>query len=139
MDDLNAIKRIADANRSSLGFVLRPALQAGIGRGWMFIAENDQRSVIGFVHYHHRHDLQTTLYELCVENTWREKGVGRMLVNLLILESRNIGKKTVRLKAPIDLPSNQFYQKIGFKLVGKEVGKCRNLNIWEIFTDRNIK
>ena len=54
-EDLDAIKALADANKASLGFVLRPALAAGIEQEWLLVAERTGH-VIGFVHYRHRQD-----------------------------------------------------------------------------------
>ncbi len=61
-EDLDAVKALADANRASLGFVLRPALADGIEAGWLLVAERGGR-VIGFVHYRHRKDARTTIYQ----------------------------------------------------------------------------
>jgi len=133
-DDLDAIKSLADANKAALGFVLRPALAAGIQRGWLLVAEQDEH-VIGFVHYRHRRDAQTTLYEICVDEARRGNGVGRALVQALLVESAALGQAFIRLKAPSDLPANEFYQEQGFMLVGTEQGRRRQLNAWEIRPD----
>jgi ribosomal protein S18 acetylase RimI-like enzyme len=130
-EDLDSIKALADANKSSLGFVLRPALAAGIQRGWLLVAEHAGH-VIGFLHYRHRQDSQTTLYEICVDKAWRGNGVGRSLVQALAAESEAMGKVRIRLKAPTDLPANVFYRQVGFILAGVEWGKRRQLNVWEI-------
>jgi ribosomal protein S18 acetylase RimI-like enzyme len=140
MEDLDAIKSLADANKVALGFVLRPALAAGVQRGWLLVAERagqvaEQPHVIGFVHYRHRRDAQTTLYEICVEEAWRGNGVGRALVRALLVESAARGKVCIRLKAPSDLPANKFYQQLGFTLADTEQGKRRQLNTWEIRLD----
>jgi ribosomal protein S18 acetylase RimI-like enzyme len=129
-EDLDAVKALADANKASLGFVLRPTLAIGIQRDWLLVAERAGQ-VIGFVHYRHRQDSQTTLYEICVDEASRRNGVGRSLVQALAVESQALGKASIRLKSPTDLPANEFYQKLDFALVGTEQGKRRPLNIWE--------
>lgn len=131
VEDLDAVKALADANKASLGFVLRPALAAGIQRDWLLIAERAGQ-VIGFVHYRHRQDSQTTLYEICVDEASRRNGVGRSLVRALAVESQSLGKARIRLKSPTDLLANKFYQQLGFELVGTEHGKRRPLNVWEM-------
>jgi len=133
-DDLDAIKSLADANKASLGFVLRPALAAGIQQGWLLVAEQDEH-VIGFVHYRHCRDTQTTLYEICVDEACRGNGVGRALVQALLAESATLGQAFIRLKAPVDLPANKFYQQLGFTLTDAKQGKRRQLNTWEIRPD----
>jgi N-acetylglutamate synthase-like GNAT family acetyltransferase len=130
-EDLDAIKALADANKSALGFVLRPALAAGIERGWLLVAEY-AGLVIGFIHYRHRQDSQTTLYEICVDKAWRGNDVGGSLVQGLAAESEALGKVRIRLKAPADLPANKFYRQMGFTLANVEQGKRRQLNVWEI-------
>jgi ribosomal protein S18 acetylase RimI-like enzyme len=130
-EDLDAVKALADANKASLGFVLRPALAAGIQRDWLMVAERAGQ-VIGFVHYRHRQDSQTTLYEICVDEASRRNGVGRSLVQALAIESQALGRACIRLKSPADLLANKFYQQLGFELVGTEPGKRRPLNVWEM-------
>lgn len=128
--DLDAIKRIADANRESIGFVMRPALVNGIQKRWLLVVEIDGQ-IVGFAHYRHRLDDQTTLYELCVRQDKRGQGIGRALIGRLWQESQTHGKIRLRLKTPVDLSANGFYRHIGFRHVGQEAGKKRSLNVWE--------
>lgn len=129
-EDLDAVKALADANRSCLGFVLRPALADGIEAGWLLVAERGGR-VIGFVHYRHRKDAVTTVYQICVGEEYRRQGIGRMLMTNLLGESLSLGQACVRLKAPADLEANRFYKAIGFRLVRTDPGR-RPINVWEI-------
>ena len=80
LGDLDNIKALADDNKDALGFILRPALQTAIERGWVLVAEDARQKLIGFVHYRHRHDFQTTLYDICVVQSWRGNGVGQLLI-----------------------------------------------------------
>ncbi len=128
-DDLDAVKALADANKASLGFVLRPVLAAGIQRDWLLVAERAGQ-VIGFVHYRHRQDSQTTLYEICVDEASRRNGVGQSLVQALAIESQALGKAFIRLKSPTDLPANDFYRRLGFVLTDVQQGRRRQLNVW---------
>jgi ribosomal protein S18 acetylase RimI-like enzyme len=131
--DLAAVKQMADANTNSLGFVPRPALAAGIARGWLLVAEcvtEGAGEIVGFVHYRHRQDLQTTLYEICVARYHRRRGIGIALVSALAAEAASLGKTHVRLKAPTEIAANNFYRAVGFSLIGTEPGRKRDLNIW---------
>lgn len=130
LGDLEAIKVLADTHRAELGFVLRPALATDIERGWILVAELPEQGVIGFVHYRNRLDSQTTLYEICVRADCRRCGVGSALVKRLSEEASALGKTHIRLKAPIELPANCFYQTTGFILTDTEPGKHRLLNVW---------
>lgn len=124
-DDLAAIKIIADSNKTALGFVTKPALLVGISRGWLLVAENESR-IIGFVHYRHRRDGQTTVYEICVDQQFRGQGVGHLLIRSLIQEAQ----LCICLKAVVGLPANGFYEHLGFELIRTEQGKKRALNVW---------
>jgi len=128
--DLDIIKAIADASRSAIGFVPRPALARGIECGWMLVAQSRQE-VIGFANYRHRQDQQTTLYEICVAEGHRRGGIGRALLRALIKESRNVGKTVIRLKCPMDSEANSFYRRVGFVQSSQQPGKIRPLTCWE--------
>lgn len=130
-DDLNVIKLLADAHRQELGFLRRPTLWEAIKRDEIIIALNGQH-VIGFVHYHHRRDLQTTLYSVVVAPTHRLNGIGRSLVCSLKAEAQTLGKQAIVLKCPTELPANDFYLRLGFKLLREETGKQRSLNVWQM-------
>lgn len=127
--DLDPIKGIADKHRTELGFVMRPSLEKSIHDHEIVVATSEN-VVVGFVHYHHRRDLQTTLYHLVVCSEYRFLGIGNNLVTKLTEEARALGKVYVLLKCPVTLASNAFYERIGFKLNGTELGKERELNVW---------
>ncbi len=91
--------------------------------------------LIGFVHFHHRRDQQTTLYHLAVQESGRRHGVGRMLVCTLRDDARQHGKAFIRLKCPEPLSANQFYERVGFVKTGIEPGKLRALCVWEMTTE----
>ena len=130
IQDLTAIKQLVDRNRATLGFVLRPALMAGIKQGWLLIAEHTNGELLGFIHYRHRRDMHTTLYEICVVESFRRRGVGRALVEALARESAQLGKTCIQLRAPVGIPANTFYQMTGFALDRTESGRKRPLNVW---------
>jgi len=127
MADLDAIKRIADANKDTLGFVLRPALAENIARQWVLVAEEGSR-ILGFCNFRHRRDGQTTIYEICVSKDERGCGIGRAMIEALVKECHSC----IRLKAMQGTAANGFYQHLGFELVGTEQGKKRALNVWTI-------
>ena len=130
--DLDAIKRLADRHKTELGFILRPALAKAIADRELFVAEVPQGPIVGFVHYHHRRDQQTTLYHIVVNEAFRRLGVGQALVHALSKEAERRGKTVVLLKCPQNLSANHFYQKIGFTLSVVEEGKRRPLNVWTL-------
>ena len=129
--DIDAIKRIADANRDTLGFVLRPALQENIEKSWGLVAECDGQ-IVGFVNYRHRKDSQTTIYEICVSQEYRGQGIGFQLVDALCTEDVNLNKTSIQLKAMGGIRANNFYERYGFQLVSTETGKRQRLNVWRL-------
>lgn len=135
MGDLGNIKKLCDAHRTELGFVMRPSLETAIKSKTVLIARDTSsagKSCVGFVDYHHRRDKQTTLYHLAVVEGARMSGVGHALVLALCDEARKHGKTLIRLKCPEPLPANLFYAKIGFVKVRTEPGKSRPLCVWEM-------
>jgi N-acetylglutamate synthase-like GNAT family acetyltransferase len=129
--DLDTIKQIADSEKNSLGFITRATIVEAIRNGQVMVVTVNQ-IVVGFQHYYHRkRDLQTTLYHKAVLSDKRGQGLGIALVDAVVVEARSLGRKTLLLKCPIELPSNAFHEKYGFKKIGEEIGKRRKLNIWQ--------
>jgi N-acetylglutamate synthase-like GNAT family acetyltransferase len=128
--DLDKIKLIADLHKKELGFVLRPALEKGIQQKEVVVALKDEE-LIGFVHFHHRRDGQTTLYNIVVLKNHRGEGVGRQLIDELINRARKMNKYLLLLKCPEELPANHFYGQLGFKQTHLENGKERKLLVWK--------
>lgn len=131
VDDLDALKTLADAHRRELGFVRRPTLLEAIKREEIIIAQNGT-CLAGFVHYHHRRDTQTTLYDIVVAPNYRLVGVGKTLVQALVAETRVLGKQTLILKCPEELPANAFYAHLGFERWQEDPGKRRKLVVWKL-------
>ena len=127
--DSAAIKSLADAHRNELGFVLRPALAKSIERNEVFVAENS-KGIVGFVEYHHRRDEQTTLYHIAVQHDHRQLNIGRQLIQALLDDAGQHGKRYIQLKCPVDLEANEFYERLGFTQVEIQPGRGRSLAVW---------
>ena len=129
-DDIDAIKAIADRNKRELGFVMRSALVEAQARGELLVAE-EGGAVVGFVNYRTLTRVRPgwrTVYEICVDEAARGQGYGTALLDAV--------PRPVRLKCPVDLPSNEFYRRYGLLNVWTEQrdGK-RDLNIWQTQPD----
>lgn len=129
-EDLDKIKVLADAHRQELGFVRRPALLEAITRKEIIIAQNNEH-LAGFVHYRHRRDVQTTLYDIVVAPDHRLLGIGKTLIDALMTEAQTLGKQTIVLKCPEELAANTFYARLGFERICEEPGKHRKLVVWQ--------
>ena len=130
-DDQSAIKALADRHRKDIGFVLAPAIRASISEGALWVAK-DGPEVVGFVRFHHRLDGVTKLYEVCVLENARGRGVGRLLIGAIREQALLAGQHAIVLKCPEDLPANEFYRQLGFEDAGLEQGKRRRLRIWRL-------
>ncbi len=127
-----AMKAIADANRDELGFVNRAKLIQAVTEDRIIVAIL-RNQVIGFVVFRHRKtDTQTTLSEICLDQAERGQGYGRGLLDALYSDCIKHSRSVIKLKCPVDLAANAFYEHVGFQKVGTETGKKRQLNIWEL-------
>lgn len=118
-------KSIANSFSKELGYVRLPALEESEKKGCLELLPD-----IGFAHFHHRQNKQTTLYSLAVMKRKQKKGWGKLLLYRVLCAAIENGSNRVFLKCPQDLSSNQFYQSLGFQLVGVEE-KARPLNCWQ--------
>lgn len=123
IQDIDAIKVIADKYSNEIGFVMRPTLEEHCKKGFLLVAEFDGQ-VIGFCNFNKRKDGVSVIYEICTEYRYRGNGVARKMINTL--------SRPIHLKCPIDNESNNFYAAMGFKLIDVDEGKKRKLNVWEL-------
>lgn len=127
---IEGAKILADANRHIFGFITRGAFQDAFQAGTLIVATRNN-GVVGFIRYHHRkRDLQTTLYDICVVESERGRGIGKQMIASLIDCCRNSNRAAILLKCPSHLAANAFYEKNGFSRVDTIMGKRQKLNIW---------
>jgi len=119
-------KRISLKFSAELGFVNRAALEESEAKNALEVIEG-----VGFAHFHHRRDRQTTIYSLAVLSEHQKQGWGRLLFYRVLCSAVDNGCDRIVAKCPEDLPSNTFYQRLGFTLTRIEDGKKRKLNCWE--------
>ncbi len=124
VDDIPAIKRIGNQYKAELGFVNTAALKKSIDLFSLFVAEY-RGMIVGFVNYYHRRDEWNTVYEIAVHRDYCGRGIGRALLEAVPTPRR--------LKCTIENPANRFYESVGMKMVRREQGKKRPLNVWERF------
>jgi N-acetylglutamate synthase-like GNAT family acetyltransferase len=135
--DLTAIKKIADANKTALGFLPRPKISDAIQQERVLVLQTDSE-LVGFVIYRHRKkDSQTTLSDICVMKKWRGNQGGKCLVQTLVNDCVKHRREFILLKCPVDLLANNFYKQMGFTKVSVDKGKRRPLNIWRFDIDNN--
>ena len=125
MDEVTAAKNIAKAFPQQLGFVNRTALRKSAKQKELEVIPN-----IGFAHFHHRRDEQTTIYEIAVYPEKQRLGWGRLLFYRVLASAIEAGQSNLFLKCPTESISNGFYQKLGFMCDRVDPGKKRPLNCW---------
>ena len=80
----------------------------------------------GMCHWHLRRDGQLTIREIIATHP----GAGRAMLATL----RNIaGARTVLAKCPSGLPSNRWYERMGFRETRQETARSgRVVRVWEL-------
>ena len=131
--DVDVVKRIADQHRAELGFHARQAYVDSLNKGELLIAKIADQ-IVGFTRYHHRRDNRTTLYEIAISPTARDKGIGRKLIVALIADCQRVSSRSLRLSCPVELPANRFYEAVGFIKSTRRSrrGRSRPLFEWEL-------
>ena len=132
LTDIGQLKKLADRHKRELSFVFRAALLEGIRNRYVYIAKQCRSSrVVGFVHFRHKKDKTTKIYQICVEHSARNTRVGTSLLDTLRKEAIRLGNTSINLKCPADLPANLFYTRYGFELEHTVSGKRRRLCLWK--------
>lgn len=131
-EHISRAKTLADANRAIFAFINRQAFEDAYTHKGLLVALMEEQ-VIGFVRYYHRKtDKQTTLYDICVAEEWRNHGIGKQLLIALISDCLAQNREFILLKCPTRLPANQFYLRQGFTLLNTQQGKHHDLNVWQL-------
>ncbi|MCI0428139.1 MAG: GNAT family N-acetyltransferase [Nitrospiraceae bacterium] len=130
-ETLATVKALADQHRRELGFHSRESYTESAREGEL-LAATEARRVLGYIRFHHRRDLRTSLYEIAVDFRHRNRGIGWALVNALINDCRGTGSRSIRLLCPVELPANRFYEQFGFvRTPRSRKGKDRPLYEWK--------
>lgn len=124
------VKRIADENRTHLGFLSKGELERAACRGRLVVATFGS-SVVGFVNFWLRRDGVATIYAICVSVAQRRRGIGTGMLARVEEIARSAGMSGMKLKCPVEEEANDFYLRKGFILASVIEGKRRHLNVWE--------
>src|SRR5713226_8424257 len=131
VEHLPAVKRLADKHKLELGFINLGMLRKAIEADSLLVAmlaigdTGTEAGLVGFVHFYARRDSVVTLYSIVVAQEYRQRGLGRRLFAELVKVACSRGKTVIRLKCPIELSANAFYEHLGLKIVCVEEGKHR--------------
>ena len=97
------------------------ALEEAASKGQLLLIDG------GMCRFHKRKDGVTVIREIIVLPMRRKQGIGRRLVNEVIIRAAGVGMGIVRLKCPEKYESNAFWRKMGFTLVETKGGT----NLWQ--------
>jgi GNAT superfamily N-acetyltransferase len=114
-------------HRDELGFVNRAQCEEKD----LVTVDRDSQTVGALLGNHCVRKPQSTVYELAVLPEYRRQGIARTLVTRFAAESPH---DKLLAKCPVDLPANEFYAATGWDHTGREDGKNRSLNVWELDT-----
>lgn len=124
--DILHVKKLVDIrpNKRWLGFVSTAYMASSIAAGELHVATSGPAAV-GFIRWHRRRDGWTTVYEICVDERYRQLGIGEQLMAVA-------GNGPLRLKCHWDNPACGFYLRLGFTKNGEYVTKGgKLLNVFE--------
>jgi ribosomal protein S18 acetylase RimI-like enzyme len=89
-----------------------------VGYREIFVAEVDGR-IVGTVSSHSPDGRGLHLFALDVGPEWRNRGVGRALVEHVVDEARRRRLGSVFLEVRVDNPARRLYHRLGFRRVGQ--------------------
>jgi ribosomal protein S18 acetylase RimI-like enzyme len=96
----------------------------GDGRMWEEgIVAQERGAIIGFAAFAHREwNRRTELWHLYVAAARRREGIGRILVESVIVAARAAGTRSIWLEtSTLAYPAIQFYRRLGFTLCGLDI------------------
>ena len=104
-------------------------LKESIKNDSLYVYEQENL-IVGFVHYHKRLDGWHTLHELAIDKNYQYKGIGQKLFDVV--------PTPIRLKTTEDNKvACLFYEKNGMNFIKKELGKKRELLVFEKLQHEN--
>ena len=128
-EDIDYIAKIASKNSQTLGFVRKTKLIISIQKQQVHVIKEDS-VVVGYIHFHVRKDDIITIYELCIDEPFRNKGLGRLLVESVVSIGKDINSSLIKLKCISNTDACDFYEHIGFEHIRTEQGKKNQINIY---------
>ncbi|MBL8879310.1 MAG: GNAT family N-acetyltransferase [Phycisphaerales bacterium] len=119
------IKRIidlADANTTTLGFIPAEVVAREARAGHILCALDVSGEVLGYLWFTvTRNPYQARVHHLCVDDRFRNRGVGLSLVDELKKRTRQTFG--IALRCGRDLPAHKFWSSIGFIAKGERRGR----------------
>ena len=134
---IEQVRRLADANRSSLGFLPASAYSEAATKGCLWIAvDHPTLNLMGYLFFGGTYPhLKVFQVYICPE--YRSVGTARTLVNELVKHGENLSYLTITARVASELKANKFWQALGFRIVRQVSGgkSNRTINIYVLDLD----
>ncbi len=89
-----------------------------VDAGWRTVAVDDEEGVLGFLVGRSYSD-EWHLMDLAVAPSWRQRGVGRSLVDAFLKAADEAGRPVILEVRPSNGPANELYAGCGFEEIGR--------------------
>jgi predicted GNAT family acetyltransferase/predicted nucleic acid-binding protein len=130
---LDEVIRLADENSSTLGFLPREAFVNQTKDQKIFVAIDDSENVLGYLLYGvNQRESLVYITHLCVDRTYRGKGIARKLFNRLVESTKN-KFLAIRVRCRRDYEASKVWPKLGFHVKGEIPGRSEEgsiLTVW---------
>lgn len=120
---LSSVKALWRINSKTLGFFPNGAFQDYARQRNVLVAVDSKKTCIGYLLYRCSRG-RITIVHLCVDATWRGKGVARKLIGHLKSSTKELWGIALRCRR--DFEANKMWPKLGFVAQHDKAGKSRD-------------
>lgn len=133
---VDEVRRIADQNKTTLGFTPKLAYEHAAARGRLWLAISQDDDYCGHLYFGGKHPT-LRIWQLFVRSKFRSQGIGRLLIEDLVRYSEQRHYDVVVARVAADLAANQAWEKLGFRLLrqvpgGKTTQRIINVRIRDL-------
>lgn len=129
-DFVEEVYPVFNEHTEELGFISKVQIEQAEERDQLYVRRNDDDEVVAAAIIRHCvNKPQTTLQDIATKEEARGMGLAKDIIEEAAEDSTH---PYMYARCPVDLPSNNFYEKMGWELVETEEGKNRDLNLWRL-------
>ena len=123
---LQEVITLGDRNSNMLGFFPKKAFEEAARRGKILIATIENKKCIGYLLFRKVKSRQSiSITHLCIDETYRKKGVGSKLVKHLLTITGDW--RGIELYCRRDFKTaNEFWKNIGFQYITEKTGRGKD-------------
>jgi predicted nucleic acid-binding protein/ribosomal protein S18 acetylase RimI-like enzyme len=121
---LGAVKELGRANKQTLGFFPDEAFEEHAVRGLVVVAVSETGELAGYTIYRITPQRSATIVHLCVQPTFRGRGVAQILMSYLDNETTHL--KGIGLWCRNDFPAHRMWPRLGFIARGEKSGRSKS-------------